>query len=102
MVEIFDLKPKEQRVLMEEITLVSELLKETYWPDKINVAALGNIVEQLHIHVIARFKTDDAWPDPVWGKGREEYDEQSAIEATEKLRDAFKKIKGFKTIANKF
>lgn len=101
MVEIFDLKPKEQRVLIEEIALVSQLLKETYWPDKINVAALGNIVEQLHVHVIARFKTDDAWPDPVWGKGKEEYAENSANEAIEKLRSACKKIKGFKTIANK-
>lgn len=101
MVEIFDLTPKEQRILIDEITAVSQAVKETYWPDKINVAALGNMVEQLHVHIIARFKTDDCWPEPVWGKGSKPYEQPSAIEAAEKIRTACLKIKGFKTIANR-
>ncbi len=100
MVEIFQLKPRDRKVLMEEITLISETLNKVYWPDKINVAALGNQVEQLHIHVIARFKTDEAWPEPVWGKGAKPYDENSVMEIAAKLREACKKIKGFVTVAN--
>lgn len=98
--EIFQLSTKDQRTLIEEISLISETLNRTYWPDKINVAALGNQVEQLHIHVIARFKTDDAWPEPVWGKGSQPYEEQSVNEISKKLRTDCKKIKGFVTIAN--
>lgn len=100
-VEIFQLNTKDRKTLIEEISVISEALNKTYWPDKINVAALGNQVEQLHIHVIARFKTDDAWPEPVWGKGGQVYDEQSILEIAEKLRGACKKIKGFITIANR-
>jgi len=54
---------------MEDIAIASQVLEQTYAPDKINVGALGNIVEQLHIHVIARNRNDDAWPGPVWGQG---------------------------------
>ncbi len=57
-----------QRDLMEDINTSSGALTELFNPDKINVAALGNQVPQLHIHVVARFQTDAAWPDPVWGK----------------------------------
>lgn len=98
--EIYQLKSRERKLLMDEIALVSQAMKNSYWPDKINVAALGNQVEQLHVHIIARFKTDDAWPQPVWGKGESEYDEQSALIASEKLREACKNIEGFTTIAN--
>ncbi len=101
MVEIFQLSAKDRKILIDEIAIISEILSKTYWPDKINVAALGNQVEQLHIHIIARFKTDDAWPEPVWGKGSEPYNEQSAKEITEKLRTACAGIKNFVTIANR-
>ena len=100
MVEIFQLTKKDRKTLIEEIAVISETLKKLYWPDKINVAALGNQVEQLHIHVIARFKTDDSWPQPVWGKGAEVYDEESIVAIAEKLREACKDIKGFISIAN--
>jgi diadenosine tetraphosphate (Ap4A) HIT family hydrolase len=65
-VELIDLTHEEQTVLMEEVTLVSEFLKEYYRPYKINIGALGNIVRQLHVHVIARFENDRAWPNPIW------------------------------------
>ena len=66
--EIIDLSPADRATLMEEIAQVSRVLDHLYAPDKINVAALGNVVPQLHVHVIARFTTDPAWPAPVWGR----------------------------------
>jgi diadenosine tetraphosphate (Ap4A) HIT family hydrolase len=66
-VELIDLNHEEQTMLMEEITIVSEFLKSHYRPHKMNVGSLGNIVTQLHIHVIARNPSDRAWPGPIWG-----------------------------------
>jgi diadenosine tetraphosphate (Ap4A) HIT family hydrolase len=66
-VEIIDLDPDARARLMTEIGQVSEALKAITGCDKLNVAALGNQVPQLHIHVIARRKSDAAWPRPVWG-----------------------------------
>lgn len=66
-VEITDLTPPDQAVLMAEIADASARLRALAAPDRINVAALGNMVAQLHVHVIARFTTDAAWPGPVWG-----------------------------------
>jgi diadenosine tetraphosphate (Ap4A) HIT family hydrolase len=66
-VEIIDLDEPEQAELMVEIARVSRVLKTVTQCDKLNVAALGNAVPQLHVHVIARRKTDKAWPKPVWG-----------------------------------
>ena len=66
-VEIIDLDEVAQAQLMTEITRVSRAVKEITKCDKLNVAALGNIVPQLHIHIIARRTGDVAWPRPVWG-----------------------------------
>ena len=65
--EITDLPAADQRQLMDEIAQASEALKAVVPVDKINVAALGNVVRQLHVHVIARRRDDAAWPKPVWG-----------------------------------
>ena len=65
--EIVDLDYIEQAQLMGEIAHASRTLKATVGCDKINVAALGNVVPQLHVHVIARFTDDPAWPRPIWG-----------------------------------
>jgi diadenosine tetraphosphate (Ap4A) HIT family hydrolase len=67
--EIHELPPDDRRQLIEEITLVSQALERLFEPARLNVGALGNIVPQLHVHVIARFETDPAWPGPVWGSG---------------------------------
>ncbi len=67
-VEITDLNEVEQAQLMVEITRAGRALKEVTKCDKLNVAALGNAVPQLHVHLIARRKTDAAWPKPVWGQ----------------------------------
>ena len=65
--EIIDLDAPEQAQLTIEIAAVSQALKDITQCDKLNVAALGNMVAQLHVHVIARRKSDVAWPRPVWG-----------------------------------
>ena len=66
-VEIIDLDENDRTRLMGEIAQVSAVLKELTRCDKLNVAALGNIVPQLHVHVVARRTDDAAWPGPVWG-----------------------------------
>jgi len=65
--EILDLAPAEQTELMGEITKAAAALKEITACDKLNIAALGNVVPQLHVHIIARRTNDAAWPRPVWG-----------------------------------
>lgn len=66
--ELIDLTDEDQWLLWQESKKLSLLLKQVYAPDKLNTAALGNMVPQLHLHHIGRFTTDAAWPAPVWGK----------------------------------
>lgn len=66
-IELIDLDPVQQAALLGEINAASHALREVFKPYKLNVAALGNVVSQLHVHVIARFQDDIAWPRPVWG-----------------------------------
>ena len=70
--ELFELKPLDQALLTFETNLAAEALKNVTDATKINVGALGNIVRQLHIHVIARHENDPNWPGPVWGFGSRE------------------------------
>ena len=77
--EIIDLGD-EQALLMNEISLVSRALKEETRCDKLNVAAIGNMVPQLHIHIVARRKDDAAWPKPVWGAVPRRVYEAAAME----------------------
>ena len=65
--ELHHLVKDEQDSLMDNINYFSEVLESHFRPDKLNVGALGNIVRQLHIHLICRYKSDKAWPNPVWG-----------------------------------
>lgn len=66
--EIHELDEWQQAVLMQEVVRAQRALTRVFAPDKLNVGALGNVVPQLHIHVIARFRGDEAWPGPVWGR----------------------------------
>jgi len=77
MSEIFDLSPSDQALLSVEANRVAAALKQVTGATKINVGALGNIVRQLHVHVIARFEGDPNWPGPVWGFGQAVPYEQS-------------------------
>lgn len=69
MVELFDLSEPDRATLSNETARASELLKSISKAAKINVGALGNLVPQLHVHVVARNPGDAAWPGPVWGYG---------------------------------
>ncbi len=66
--EIYQLDWQQQQQLLNESSLLSELLMQIFAGDKINVAALGNVVEQLHVHHVVRFKEDACWPKPIWGQ----------------------------------
>lgn len=66
--ELFDLDGSDQLALWQETTALAAVLKDSFAADKMNVATLGNMVGQLHMHVIVRTRADAAWPAPVWGK----------------------------------
>ncbi len=89
LVEIIDLEEQDQTQLMREISQVSHVLRQVTDCEKLNVAALGNQVSQLHVHVIARFRSDAAWPGPVWGVApAKSHDPDEADSLIDKLRGA--------------
>ncbi|WP_375455261.1 HIT domain-containing protein [uncultured Methylobacterium sp.] len=65
--ELTDLAPEESGALWREVRLAVGVMQALAKPDKVNVAALGNVVAQMHVHVVGRFLSDPAWPGPVWG-----------------------------------
>ncbi|MHB2208952.1 HIT domain-containing protein [Methylobacterium sp. CM6257] len=65
--EIIDLSEADAAALWQEIRLATGVMQRLAKPDKVNVGALGNVVAQLHVHVVGRFRSDPAWPGPVWG-----------------------------------
>lgn len=79
--EIIDLDEVERAELMTETTRVAHALKRVTACDKLNIAALGNVVPQLHVHIIARRRNDPAWPRPVWGAVPPLAYDQSALDA---------------------
>ena len=86
--EWIDLSREQQHQLSDEIAVVSHILQALVTPDKLNVAALGNQVNQLHVHVIARYKGDKAWPNPVWGGAAEGYNEAESSRFIRELKSA--------------
>ena len=66
-IDVVDLTAKDRAALMDEIVRASTALRETVACEKLNVATLGNVVAQMHVHVIARRRDDASWPKPVWG-----------------------------------
>jgi diadenosine tetraphosphate (Ap4A) HIT family hydrolase len=70
LVEIADLRDDEQAMLWQEVNRAAAALRAVAPCDKLNLGALGNIVRQLHVHVVARVEGDAAWPGPVWGNGQ--------------------------------
>jgi diadenosine tetraphosphate (Ap4A) HIT family hydrolase len=90
-VELVDLSVAQQAQLMAEITIASRALQLAFKPYKLNVAALGNVVPQLHVHVIARFEHDIAWPRPVWGMATAQpYSPEALVQRIERLQAALK------------
>lgn len=87
--EIIQLSESQQSVLWQESAQLSRVLSQVYSPDKLNIAALGNMVPQLHIHHIVRYRSDKVWPKPVWGQlPAEPYSEDEAQSEITKLSDA--------------
>jgi diadenosine tetraphosphate (Ap4A) HIT family hydrolase len=79
--EVFELSEDDQRQLLRESSALSRIISDHFKADKINVAALGNMVPQLHIHHIVRYESDPAWPAPVWGHtAAKPYSEQELSE----------------------
>lgn len=86
--EIHELSDADQIQLIRESSRVARTMSALFQPTKMNVAALGNMVPQLHIHHIARFETDTAWPGPVWGKiAAQPYAPAQLAERLNALRD---------------
>ncbi|MHC6226937.1 HIT family protein [Pseudomonas sp. X10] len=85
--ELFQLDETDQQQLWKETTYLAETLKDSFAADKLNVATLGNVVSQLHMHVIVRRRDDAAWPAPVWGsRPATEYDAERVDEIRQRLR----------------
>ena len=88
--DIFQLKKIDQNLLMQEIVYSSKIMKKTFPTFNLNVEKIGNVVSQLHIHVISRSKKDSAWPLPVWGVKKKTYTKSILNENIVKLQKAFK------------
>ena len=88
--DITDLNAKDQILLMKEIIYVSKIMKKLFKTSKLNVEKIGNIVPQLHIHIIARSKKDSTWPLSVWVVKGKNYTEAALSIMTQKVRKAFK------------
>lgn len=87
--ELIELPREQQHLVLDEINRCAHVLHALHCPDKLNIAALGNVVAQLHVHVIARHTNDAAWPRPVWGAGeREPYAPDAGIARLAALRTA--------------
>ncbi|CAD5200470.1 HIT domain-containing protein [Pseudomonas sp. FEN] len=88
--EVFQLEVADQAQLWRETTELAQVLQQVFQADKMNVAALGNVVSQLHMHVIVRRRDDVAWPAPVWGKHpARPYSDEEVATIREQLRVAF-------------
>lgn len=88
--ELIDLDQDAQRQLLLELDQASHVLQRLFAPEKLNLAALGNIVPQLHWHLVARSQADPVWPAPVWGRGAAlSYSDEAAADRVELLRQAF-------------
>lgn len=85
--ELFQLSDGDQAQLWKETTFLAETLKDSFAADKMNVATLGNVVSQLHMHVIVRKRNDPAWPAPVWGnKPAIAYESDQVAHVRERLK----------------
>ena len=85
-----ELNSKDQILLMKEIIYVSKIVKKLFKTSKLNVEKIGNIVPQLHIHIIARYKNDSSWPLSVWVVKGKTYSKATLEKNLDKLKKAFK------------
>lgn len=90
-VQMNQLTHEEQHQLQDEITLASNIMEKLFPCDRINVAAIGNMTPQLHVHVICRQKTDPHWPDVCWNKPMDKLTKEEQVELAAKIRAEFEK-----------
>ena len=88
--DIFQLNKKDQKLLIEEIVFTSKVIKKTFKAFNLNVEKIGNVVSQLHIHVIARSKKDSSWPLSVWVVKKKNYSKITLEKPIFKIKKAFK------------
>jgi diadenosine tetraphosphate (Ap4A) HIT family hydrolase len=88
-VELHELSTAQQHQLLEEINLISRFVQQHFTADKLNVAAIGNIVRQMHIHIVARKRNDICWPGVVWGSKQREAYAQAQLDALSRQLEAF-------------
>ena len=88
--DITELNSKDQILLMKEIIFVSKIMKKLFKTSKLNVEKIGNMVPQLHIHIIARTKKDSSWPLSVWVVKGKKYSKTALLIMIEKIKNAFK------------
>ena len=88
--DIFQLRSKDQDLLMKEIVYVSKIMKKTFKAFNLNVEKIGNVVSQLHIHIIARSKKDSSWPLSVWVVKKKNYSKIALEKTILKIKKAFK------------
>ena len=89
-IDITELNSKDQILLMKEIVFVSKIMKKLFKTSKLNVEKIGNIVPQLHIHIIARTKRDSSWPLSVWVVKGKNYSKTALRNTIEKIKNALK------------
>ena len=87
--DISELNSKDQMLLMKEIVHCSKLMKRIFKTKKLNVEKIGNVVPQLHIHIIARSKNDSSWPLSVWVVEKKNYSKKKIIVILQKLKKLF-------------
>ena len=88
--DIYQLKKKDQNLLMKEIVFTSKVMKKTFKAFNLNIEKIGNVVSQLHIHVIARSKKDSSWPLSVWVVKKRNYSKIALEKTIFKIKKAFK------------
>jgi diadenosine tetraphosphate (Ap4A) HIT family hydrolase len=94
--EIHQLSDADQQQLIRESSQLARVLEKTFSPDKLNIAALGNIVPQLHLHHIVRYRNDPSWPAPVWGRvAPRPYGERQLAALLEKLGTELRRLANY-------
>lgn len=97
--EIHELSAEDQGQLMRESCALSRVLADLFQADKMNLGALGNLVPQLHIHHVVRYRSDPAWPAPVWGRvPASVYDPQVLSQTLDRLQDALSGTLGYRSV----
>lgn len=94
--EIHHLTVDDQQQLLRESVALATAMEQAFSPDKLNVAALGNMVPQLHVHHVARYRSDPAWPAPVWGRvPAKRYEADAMVDVASRLVEALAPEAGF-------